>query len=236
MKSIELGARLASASAFVRQGAVFADIGTDHGYLPLFLIEQGRIDRSVCSDINCGPLNTAMDNARLCGLDDRVQTVLTDGLEGLSGLGLTDIAICGMGGELISAIIDRAPWVRDPSVRLILQPMSRQDKLRRYLAESGFEILEESYSTETSKNYLCLLACYSGKPRQMSLAESVVGVTPEDPSMLNSYCRYLRDKLLGAVKARDGRPTDERAVFAELAEAIEERIAAVQKRINETII
>ena len=114
-----IGKRLLSAAEFVRQGAYFADIGTDHAYLPLFLLEGGKIERAVCSDINAGPLETAKRNAEEYGLSDRIIFRLTSGAEGLSDMGITDYAICGMGGELIAEIIESAPHLKDGAVRLI---------------------------------------------------------------------------------------------------------------------
>ena len=227
MKRIGLDARLALASAFVRQGAVFADVGTDHGYLPLSLIEQGRIERAICSDINPGPLSSAMDNAREMGLADRVEAVLTDGLQGLEDRGLTDIAVCGMGGELIADIIDRAPWTRSKGIRLILQPMSRQDRLRLFLTSEGYRIIEEGYCTAQGKHYVCMLAEYAGSPAELSFEEAVLGLAPRGDGQTDSYINYLRDKLRGAIKARDGRRGEDRLAYESLVSAIRERISSL---------
>ena len=168
MKRIKVGERLLSASRFVRQGAYFADIGTDHAYLPVFLLLEGKISRAVCSDINAGPLEVAKKNAEEYGVSGKVDFVLTDGAGALSGRGITDYAICGMGGELIADIIERAPQLRDVGVRLILQPMSREGILRRYLAESGFSIIGESYSYDGGKYYISMAVEYTGEKRVIS--------------------------------------------------------------------
>ena len=89
MKALTLDGRLSSVGKFVRQGAVFADIGTDHGYLPLALLRNGIIERAILSDINEGPLSSAMENARSAGLSDRCSFHLGDGAKELSGLGIT---------------------------------------------------------------------------------------------------------------------------------------------------
>ena len=108
MKNEGLNPRLSCAAGFVRQGAVFADIGTDHAYLPLFLLEEGIIERAVCSDINEGPLESARRNAAERGLSDRCAFLLADGACEALALGATDVAICGMGGELIADIVKRS--------------------------------------------------------------------------------------------------------------------------------
>ena len=175
MRITALDGRLASAAGLVRQGARFADIGTDHAHLPLALLRDGRIESAVCSDINRGPLESAMANAREAGFFDKIKFVLTDGAAALEDEGLSDIAICGMGGELIAAIIDAAPFLRDEKIRLILQPMSRQGQLRRYLAGCGFAILKEVYSYSQGKYYVTLCAEYTGITYEPSLYERELG-------------------------------------------------------------
>ena len=151
MNKCALNARLLSAAELTRQDATFADIGTDHAYLPLFLLDTGRIRYAYCSDINEGPLASAKRNAEERGRLSDTEFILTDGATVLAGKGITDYAICGMGGELIADIIDRAPHLKDSNVNLILQPMTKQEKLRTYLASSGFSVTNESYSYDGGK-------------------------------------------------------------------------------------
>ena len=175
MRISALDGRLASAAGLVRQGARFADIGTDHAHLPLALLREGRIESAVCSDINRGPLDSAMANAREAGFFDKIKFVLTDGAAALADEGLTDIAICGMGGELIAAIIEAAPFLKNAGIRLVLQPMSRQGQLRRYLAGEGFTIIKEVYSYSQGKYYVTLCAEYTGTIYEPSLYERELG-------------------------------------------------------------
>ena len=200
-----INARLFSAAELVRQGAVFADIGTDHAYLPLFLLESGKIARAVCADINEGPLNSARANAREAGLTDKVEFVLTDGATALSGKGITDYAICGMGGELIAAIIDRAPHLRDENVNLILGPNSRQAVLRKFLASEGFEIKCESYSTDAGKHYVTFLATYTGNKTILDDAEAEIGTKTAEYVNKSAQISYLNAKLAAFTKQRDGK-------------------------------
>ena len=92
---------------------------------------------------------------------------MTNGLEGLSEEGITDVAVCGMGGELIADILSRAPFVKDKGVRLILQPMSRAAELRSYLAAEGFKIESETFVCAAGKSYVCISASFSGAPFMM---------------------------------------------------------------------
>ena len=172
MSEFTLDGRLSSAAKFVRWGARFADIGTDHAYLPVFLLLGGRIERAVCSDVNRGPLDNARATAREAGVYDKIDFLLTDGAAELSELGITDMAICGMGGELIAKIIEGAPFVKKAGVRLILQPMTRQEHLRAYLYNSGFSVTFEDYAADSGKFYSIIVAEYTG-------AEPLFPVTPE---------------------------------------------------------
>lgn len=192
MRDTVLDARLASAAGLVRQGACFADIGTDHARLPLFLLSSGRVVRAYAADVARGPLSRAKEAIEQAG-ESRCETVLCDGAAALAGRGITDYAICGMGGELIARIISDAPQLRDASVRLILQPMTRAAHLRRYLAENGFRILREVYSIAASRPYVCLLAEFCGGYRQISRMEAEIG-TPEDPGD-QAFRAYARQRL-----------------------------------------
>lgn len=202
MKS-QLDGRLLAAASFVRQGARFADIGTDHAYLPIRLLQEGRISYALAADVGEGPLARAAAHIAACGLGGQVETVLTDGLAGLADYGLTDIAICGMGGELIVSILSAAPFIRTGAIRLILQPMTRAAVLRRYLAAEGFAILAERPCTAAGRFYSCLCATYDGVVRTLTPAEAEVG------------CPLCESE-------------EERACFAAL---VGHKVAALQKKI-----
>lgn len=205
MRSFSLDGRLSSVGKFVRQGAVFADIGTDHGYLPLYLLENGIIERAILSDINQGPLSSAKENAVASGLADKCSFYLSDGGKGLSGLGITDVAIAGMGGELIADIIENAPHFRDTGIRLILQPMSRQAELRRYLAGAGFRINEEDYSYSAGKYYVTIVASFSGESHSLSEAEEHFGEACHLTPLNDVKLGYLLSKKRALEKARRGK-------------------------------
>lgn len=166
MEQIKINDRLLTAIPFVRKGKRFADIGTDHAYLPIYLLEQGIISNAYAADINQGPLDKANENIIKYGFKDKIQTVLCDGLSKIDPDSVDDIAIFGMGGELIIKIIDEASWVKDANKRLILQPMTHPEKLREYLAKNGFKIVDEILSFDRGKIYQTLCATYDGFVRE----------------------------------------------------------------------
>ena len=198
-------ARLACAAELVRQNAIFADIGTDHAYLPLFLLESGRINFAYCCDINEGPLASARRNAEERKETGRMDFILTDGAAVLKNRGITDYAICGMGGELIADIISRAPHLYEVGVNLILQPMSRQSTLRKFLAKEGFKILSESYSYDGGKYYVCLLATYTGICREIDEIEAELGSPSSEYRNTEARLGYLSTIYNARVRAMEGK-------------------------------
>lgn len=168
------GQRLEAAAELVRPGAYVADIGTDHAYLPIYLVGRGSASRAVASDINRGPLERAASNIRAAGLSDRISLLLTDGVDGLFGLGVTDYLICGMGGELIASVTE-APFLRDPSVLLILQPMTKPEILRKSLLDRGFSIKDERLAEEAGRIYQIFSAAFTGVTEKYSDAELLLG-------------------------------------------------------------
>ncbi len=212
MANNQIDPRLASAASFVRAGAVFADIGTDHGYLPVFLLSEGRIEYAFLSDVNEGPLQKARDNVARAGLEDRCTLLLADGASALAGRGITDYAICGMGGELIADIIERAPHLSDGDVRLILQPMSRQEHLRRALYRLGFSITCERYSVAEGKRYVCICAEFTATPCEISDSVAYLGpdlLHTEDREAYLAYLTAKRESLARAAAAKMGAGLDD---------------------------
>lgn len=158
----KLDLRLAAAAEFVKEGTIAADVGTDHGYLICYLVSEGICKRGFATDINIKPLESAKSLIKEMELEDEIETVLTDGLEGLPEDEIDEVLICGMGGETICGILEKAKWVKSEKVHLILQPMSRADVLRRWLCENGWNIDEEK-AVEVEKHiYTVMSANYIG--------------------------------------------------------------------------
>lgn len=168
---IKLSPRLACAVPYVRGGRLLADVGTDHAYLPIYLCQagiltpvtagNGEVLCAVASDINKGPVERACLHIAAEGQSSRIRTVCTDGLRGLDVYAPEDIIVFGMGGELILAILQAAPWIRREGTRLILQPMTHPERLREGLSSLGFAITGESLCAEGDRIYQIICADYA---------------------------------------------------------------------------
>ncbi len=142
--------RLFAISDSVPCGAAVADVGTDHGYIPIYLCLKNKISKALAMDLRPGPLNRAEENILRYGLSDKVKTRLSNGLEKLMP-GETDTAvIAGMGGLLIAEILEAAPF---ELACYVLQPMTATAELREYLASNGYEITHEILAQEDEKIY-----------------------------------------------------------------------------------
>ena len=165
-----LDKRLACVAAMVRPGSRLADIGTDHAYLPVWLVERGICPSAIASDIGQGPLDSARRTVETAGLSSQIPCRLGDGLSTVQPGEVEDIAIAGMGGETIAAILESAPWVKDEHIRLILQPMTRAEDLRRWLLGNGFAIRQERLVRDKHHLYPVMAAVYTGVPVEDALA------------------------------------------------------------------
>lgn len=223
----KMSERLTAAAQLVRRGGVVADIGTDHGLLACYLVESGTCPKVYACDINPLPLEKAREAAARAGLSGRVETVLTDGLSGLSGKGITDIVILGMGGDLIGEILCAAAWVRDPSLRFVLGPMTKTDHLRRTLCAEGFFIEGERAVWSGAFGYSLFSVSYTGERREAddlfawtgrlwyNEADAVSG------RLLAMTAEKLQKKAEGLARSRKSR--EEAAHWRGLSETIRKR-------------
>ena len=131
----------------VPQGARLADVGTDHGYLPVRLLLDGKIQSAIASDLRAGPLSRASETARRYGIRDGLSLRLCPGLDGVTPGEVDCVSIAGMGGETIASILEAAPWTRSGTL-LLLQPMTAFPDLRLFLQRSGYEIFRERIARE----------------------------------------------------------------------------------------
>ncbi|MBE6581935.1 MAG: SAM-dependent methyltransferase [Ruminococcaceae bacterium] len=174
MTSINLDARLSAVASMIRDGVTLYDIGSDHAYLPVSLLLDGKIPFAYICDVARGPLSKAEETVKAYGVGEKCRLCLSDGMKSVDVVPPCDISIAGMGGELIASIIDACPDVRDPEIRLVLQPMTRGEELRRYLSENGFEILHEN--TVFEGKYYTVISCrYTGNKYELSPSELLLG-------------------------------------------------------------
>ena len=166
--------RLELIASLVNDGRGAADVGTDHGYVPLLLYKRGYPGNIIASDLRRGPLDSAVASAREEGAEDRISFVLCDGLSGVEPSKVDNIVVAGMGGDTITGILDRDYWCAAPGYRLILQPMSHQNVLRYWLINNEFCITEERLVREAGAVYQVFTAEY-GKSTEYTDAELFTG-------------------------------------------------------------
>ncbi len=199
---IRLDKRLKMAADEVRPGKRIADIGTDHAYLPAYLIENGICPSAIAADIGKGPLENAKKVVSTSPLlNEKIELRLSDGLEKISPDEADDIVIAGMGGILIKDILTKAPWVKDEEKRLILQPMSHAEDVRRYLCENGFEIIKEKASNDSKHSYLVIVAEFRNKSNGKNEAFYYKGLIQYD--MSEDAQKYHHSRMNSLIKKRD---------------------------------
>ena len=172
-KNIYPGVRLGACAEYLR-GVPLFDVGTDHCLLPIYAVSRLGVPFAVASDVVDGPVETARKAVGTAGLEDVIEVVKADGLDGTVLPVPCDVVIAGMGGELIKNILSRKPELKEEGVRLILQPMTKKAELRDYLTGNGFEIISETVCFD-GKYYSIICASYTGVNTALSSAEKEVG-------------------------------------------------------------
>ena len=203
---LELSPRLGAIAGLVPEGCgCLADIGTDHGYVPVSLLLEGRVWRAVAADIGAPPLEHARRTAARYGVTDRIDFRLGDGLSVLRPGEAEVIVIAGMGGDAVVDILSAAPWSRAGPL-LLLQPMSKAEVLRAFLPEGGFAVLAERLVQDKGVLYPILTVC-GGEMPALPDARAWGGAALEGDPL---WGLYLADRLLrlrraaaGLAKARD---------------------------------
>lgn len=140
---LPISKRLLCCASMVQSGARVADIGTDHGYLGIYLLQSGAARHVIACDLRKDPLENARRNAKLFGADGEMELRLSDGLEKILPDEVDTVVMAGMGGDLIQKILSQCPWRKREGLQFILQPQSAGNVLRRWLCEDGFEIRRE---------------------------------------------------------------------------------------------
>ncbi len=186
------------------------DIGTDHGHLPAYLLENGNVHFAIATDIHRGPAETAEKYMRRQGVLRRARVVLTDGLSGIRLLPGDTVVISGLGGlemiRILAAMIDEHGEHFPDDTKIILQPQRSAEELRTFLSSTGFVIEEEKISMDRDKIYviLCVRFCIQ-KKIPLTLDECVLGpyILKNHPTNTEIYLKQQRNVIRKRVKGRD---------------------------------
>ena len=149
----KLSKRLLALARLAGEGGCLADVGCDHGYLSIYLVEQGAFRRAIAMDVGAGPLERAKMHIKERGLSPYIETRRSVGLSALEKGEAQSIVIAGMGGALMTRILSRGASVIEEDTTLVLQPQSEIMEFRNYLAGRGFRLLEEEMVQEDGKFY-----------------------------------------------------------------------------------
>ena len=215
--------RLELVASFVPQGAVLLDVGSDHAYLPIELVEKGKIERAIAGEVVEGPYQSAVKNVESHGLKEKIQVRLANGLAAFEEEDqVTVITIAGMGGRLIATILEEGLDKLSNIQRLILQPNNREDDLRIWLQDHGFRIVAESILEEAGKFYEILVV----EAGQMKLSASDVRFGPflskeVSPVFVQKWQKEAA-KLEFALSQIPEKNLEERQILADKIQAIKE--------------
>ncbi|EGD46123.1 protein of unknown function DUF633 [Ruminiclostridium papyrosolvens DSM 2782] len=170
---------------------VLADIGTDHAYIPIYLVQNGVCQKAIASDVKIGPVKMASNNISLYKLSEKIETRLGNGLDTIEINEADSIIIAGMGGTLLTELLEANKPKTVNADTLVLQPMNDLHVVRKWLYDNAFEIYDEEMVAEGPKIYFVLSAKFSGNEKQYSDFELYVGqrlIEKKDP-LLGAYCR-----------------------------------------------
>lgn len=160
---LPLSNRLLACCDFVKNGDVVADIGCDHGYLGIHLLQKGVAKAIIAADVNEQPLQSAMRNAMKYGVKNKMSFHLSNGVQSIPR-DFSCLVCAGMGADTMISILEAAPWLKDEKYRLILQCQSRRPELRRYLYTQGYEILRETLAQDGKFIYPIMEVVYHPCP------------------------------------------------------------------------
>lgn len=227
---MRLSKRMEAVSSLVTPGSILADVGTDHGYIPIALVEQGQVPRAVAMDLRTGPLERAAENIARAGLKECIRTRLSDGVEALQPKEVDSIVIAGMGGEIIIHILDAGREVCRSVKELILQPQSELSKTRKFLEQEKYRIVDEDMVWEDGKFYPIMKVVPEeteniGNESGFSEPEAIYGpilLQKKHPVLL----QYLQKEYIQLEKIREG------LVHQEPSEKITLRLEELQQKLS----
>ena len=219
---LHISSRLLACAGFVAPGDRVADIGCDHGYLSIHLLTNGIASNIIASDINEGPLQSAVRNAEKYGVRDKIRFFLSDGVRNIPRD--FDTLVCaGMGGDTMIHILESAPWLKSAQYRLVLQCQSKTPMLRRWLSEQGWRITEESVLRDGRFLYTIMEVYWEPEYPRLSVGEWYFPpALLENPSYdVPAYFRWVTEGLRIATTHKDD--PEKKQALAELEELAKDK-------------
>ena len=211
MAEVVLSNRMQALTDMVTPGTVITDVGCDHGFVSVYLVQKGISPRVIAMDVRSGPLEHAREHIRECGLEDRIETRLSDGLHSLKTGEAAGMICAGMGGPLMEKILTEGREQAKEFRELILQPQSEIDKVRLYLLTHGYAITGEKMVFEDGKYYPAMRAVHGEMPLWQDvelqygkyLLEEKHPVLQEYLKEKEKTCKKIQEKL-----AADGKKAE----------------------------
>ncbi len=226
---MELSKRLQCVAALVTPGNRVADVGTDHGYLPIWLVEAGVCPGAIAADVRPGPLERAQVHIREHGLEEKIETRLGDGLASLAPGEADTLVLAGMGGPLMRQILVRGEPVARAARELILSPQSDLRAFRQFLYEADYTVTEERMLQEDGKYYTVMRAVPGHDPEPWSPAEFGYGrhLLRKQPPVLRVFLEKKRENCRQILRslAREEKPSSRREQMEERLRELEELLA-----------
>lgn len=222
IKPTPLSPRLLKIASLVPAGARPVDVGSDHAYLPVYLVQNGIVNEAYATDINQGPILRARANIEKAGLQDKILTRRCDGLDGVEDFAPDTVTIAGMGGELIADIISQSEYVKKHAPLLILQPMTQAGALRSYLAQNGFSVESEHLLPEAHRMYQIIVCRYTEAPcRTVAPLQALIGEKTENDPHLPALLQKVRAQYTEILRGKQSAGQDtyyEEQILKDIAE------------------
>lgn len=193
---IKLSNRLSTVAGLVNKNSSVADVGCDHGYIPVYLVENSIVKSAVACDINEKPLKSCIELVKQYGFESRIKCIISDGLDSIDENSVDDIIIAGMGGELIADILSRCDYIK--SKHLILNPMTHPEITRKWLYDNGFEILNDIVVQDSRHYYSVFDAVYTNSSVEKTRTDYYLGNIKDFSK--KEYFEHLLNYLLNKQK------------------------------------
>ncbi len=219
---MELSKRLQAVADLVSSGLVVADVGTDHGYIPIYLMESGKVPSAFAMDVNKGPLLRAKEHIAAYGLASSIETRLSDGVQALQVGECECVVIAGMGGALTIKILDEGREIFRNLKEFVLQPQSELHKVREYLCQNAYCVVEENMVLDDGKFY--------------PMFRVVNGTSPEYNTVELRYGKLLLEQKNAVLKAfLEKEKSVKERILTNLEESCTTHIVVRKKEIQEEL-